>query len=168
MNLLRLIARPMLAAPFVLAGFDAARSPEKHRERAASLYALASKFGAPTPSAANTDLITRATGGAMMAAGAALATGKMARLSAAVLALAEVPLALANNPFWEHSGEAQKQDLLGLASAAGLVGGALIASADRVGKPSLGWRASRKAGEISDAVTAKASELSGAVQARAA
>lgn len=148
-NLLRAIARPLLAAPFILAGLDAATAPEHHRERAAHLYSLAEKAGLKIElSAAAVDTTTQATGLAMTAAGTALALGKLPRFSAATLAVLHVPLALANNPFWTHEGAERHNSLVNLAGAAGLIGGALIASADRVGKPSLGWLASKKADEI--------------------
>ncbi|MBM7825870.1 putative membrane protein YphA (DoxX/SURF4 family) [Arcanobacterium pluranimalium] len=140
MSALRKIARPMLAAPFVLAGLDAAIRPEPHRERAEKLYSLAKQLGFKAPSAELTDALTRGTGIAMTTCGLALARSRAPRICAALLGIMHVPLALANNPFWEHHGEEQRQDLLNLASAAGLIGGALIASSDREGKPSLAWR----------------------------
>ena len=149
MNLLRAIARPLLAAPFILAGLDAATAPEHHRKRAENLYSLAEKAGLKielSPSA--TDSVAQATGVAMTAAGAALAIGKLPRFSAATLAALQLPLALANNPFWTYEGTERRNSLVNLAGAAGLIGGALIASADRVGKPSLGWLASKKAEEM--------------------
>ncbi|MFC5369740.1 DoxX family protein [Arcanobacterium bovis] len=140
MSVLRKIARPMLAAPFVLAGLDAAIRPDTHRERAQKIYNLAQQFGVKAPSAEVTDAVTRGTGIAMVSCGLALARSRAPRISAALLGFMNVPLALANNPFWEHRGEEQRQDFLNLASAAGLIGGALIASSDREGKPSLAWR----------------------------
>ena len=52
-------------------------------------------------------------------------------------------MALANNPVWAGKGKDRQKrlaELTGLLGAAGLVGGALLAAADRDGKPSFSWR----------------------------
>ncbi|WP_124055271.1 DoxX family protein [Arcanobacterium ihumii] len=166
MSVLRTIARPMLAAPFILAGFDAAIQPESHRERARKIYDLVAKFGIQAPTDKVTDMVTRGTGATMIACGLALSHSRLPRLSTGLLGALQVPLALANNPFWEHHGADQRKDFLNLASAAGLIGGALIASTDREGKPSVAWRLNKWTHELSDSagnvaasVESKAKEL---------
>ncbi|MCI7551600.1 MAG: DoxX family protein [Actinomycetaceae bacterium] len=155
MNLLRSIARPLLATPFIVAGVDALRHPEQHRARAREIYSLVERFGVQAPDDETTDLITRGTGGAVALAGAALATSKAPRLASLVLGTAPIPIALANNPFWIHKGPQRRADLVNLASALGLVGGALIAATDRVGKPSVAWRVNTWAGDTRVAASKK-------------
>ena len=136
MNAIRFLARPLVAAPFLASGIDAALFPEAHRERAAKLFAtarlsgFAKKYGVQLElSAHTTDTITRSTGTAMVAAGSLLALGKMPRLCAGILAAVQVPLALSNYPFWEKEGAEKRAALIGLLSAAGLAGGAILAAA---------------------------------------
>lgn len=159
MHLIRTLARPMLAAPFILAGLDAMTHPEAHRARIANLSTLAEKVGIPLPQGKQLDTITRSTGLAMTLAGTTLATSKFPRLSAAALGALQIPVALANNPFWKSQGEKQRQDLLGFVGAAGLIGGAIIAAYDREGRPSIAWRAEKWAGEMQAAVNNQLSEI---------
>lgn len=159
MHLIRAFARPLLAAPFILAGLDAATKPETHRARIANLNSLAEKVGLSLPQGTQLDPLTRSTGIVMTLAGTAFATSKLPRLSAALLGALQIPVALANNPFWQSEGAQRRADLLGLASAAGLVGGAVIAAYDREGRPSVAWRAEKWAGEMQAAVSDKLSEI---------
>ena len=139
MSVLRTVARPLLACPFVLVGIDAFARPAGHRERAQTFAPLAKKAGMEFDET-TADLATRGLGVGFALAGLALATGKCPRVAGGVLAALEVSVALANNPFWRHRGERRRTDLAGLAVSAGLVGGALIAAGDRAGKPSFSWR----------------------------
>ncbi|XCB30709.1 DoxX family protein [Arcanobacterium hippocoleae] len=159
MNLIRSIARPMLAAPFIISGIDAAAHPETHRERIAKLAKIFAKIGVNLPNDERADAVTRATGAAMTLAGAALAASKFPRLSSALLGMLQVPVALANNPFWESRGEQQRKDVIGFAAAAGLIGGAVIAAYDREGRPSAVWRAKNWAGDIQTSVENKLNQI---------
>lgn len=149
MTILNKLARPMLAAPFVVSGLDALLKPKGHREPARKLYSLAERFGLDEklgltePTDTTLDLITRASGAVFVVAGASLARSRAPRSAALALALGQIPVALANNPIWESKGEQRSKDLGGLLASAGLIGGALIASTDRSGKPSVGWRVSK-------------------------
>lgn len=139
MSILRAVARPLLAAPFIAAGADALARPKLHRERAQRLAPVASKFGVELDETTS-DSATRSLGAVLAVAGLALAAGKFPRTAGAVLAAAQVPVALANNPVWAGKGKERLAELTGLLGAAGLVGGALLAAADRDGKPSLSWQ----------------------------
>lgn len=142
MSILRAVARPLLAAPFIASGADALARPKAHRERAQRLDPVASKFGVELDETTS-DSAIRSLGAVFAVAGVALAAGKFPRAAGAVLAAAQVPVALANNPVWSGKGKDRKErlaELTGLLGAAGLVGGALLAAADRDGKPSLSWR----------------------------
>ena len=139
MSILRVLARPLLATPFIVSGVDALVRPASHRERAETLTPLAEKAGYPV-STKQVDLATRAFGLSNILCGAALATGKMPRTSALVLAATQLPVAVANNPVWLHKGAERRKDLAGLTASAGLLGGVLLAAADLAGKPSHSWR----------------------------
>ena len=74
----------------------------------------------------------------------------MPRSTALMLGAMQIPMSLGRNPFWEQSGPARRASLSALVADAGLIGGALIASTDRGGRPSLGWRASPWAKDVSE------------------
>ena len=143
MSILRALARPLLATPFIVSGIDALIRPANHRERAENVAPLLDKAGYPLTEK-QMDHATRALGLTNVLCGAALAVGKFPRFSALVLAATEVPVALANNPVWLHTGPARRKDLLALTEAAGLLGGVLLAASDLAGKPSRSWRRSYK------------------------
>ncbi|VEI13726.1 DoxX family protein [Trueperella bialowiezensis] len=144
------LARPLLAAPFIASGLDAVMNPEEHREAANRAF---DAVGMPLPSKTSIDLVTRATGVAFTVAGLCLARGKMPRTSALALGAMYAPISLARNPFWTQEGRERRDSISALISAAGLIGGAFIASQDRGGKPSLGWRAQQIAKNASEAVS---------------
>lgn len=147
------LARPLLAAPFIASGIDAMMKPKEHREAADRALAVAESLGVARPAQSSVDLLTRATGAVFTVAGLCLARGKLPRSSALILGGMQLPIALARNPFWEQKGQERRNSLTALVSAAGLVGGALIASQDRGGKPSLGWRAQRLAKDARSAAS---------------
>jgi uncharacterized membrane protein YphA (DoxX/SURF4 family) len=144
MTVLRLIARPMLAAAFLADGLDALRHPQAHvasleRVRPA-LKKVTDALGLPDDPA----LLVRASGALTIAASLALAKGKAPRLAAFTLAAVTTPIALAKYPVWAAHGSIQRQEYLeGALRSAALLGGLLIAGADTAGKPSIGWRLSR-------------------------
>lgn len=136
MSIITVLARPLLAVPFITSGVDAIRNTPEHVEAARQLE------GTPVDNLSDGQLAlaTKVLGGVRVAAGAAMAFGKKSRRAALVLALTEVPLAIARNPVHQLEGEERSEALAGLASSLGLVGGAFIAAGDRKGKPSLAWR----------------------------
>lgn len=143
MSILRALARPLLATPFIVSGTDALIRPANHRERAANVTPLLDKAGYPLTEK-QIDRATRVLGLTNVLCGAALAVGKFPRFSALVLAATEAPVALANHPVWLHNGPERRKDLLALTESAGLLGGVLLAAADLAGKPSQSWRRAYK------------------------
>lgn len=145
MNVLRLIARPLLAAPFILDGVSAITRPSEHLEAAKSTEPLLEKAGVQKPSDATWKRITQATGAVTVVAGVAFATGTVDRPAAAVLAAVGAPMAVLNNPVIGAAAKGSRTDNLGpLLTKLGLVGGLLIATTDRKGKPSALWALSNK------------------------
>lgn len=144
MNLLRLVARPLLAAPFLVDGFSALRSPSEHVDRAHAVVPLVKKL----PPGLNIDdedlrVTTRVLGVVMIGAGTAFALGKAPRTSAAILAGLAAPMAFVNAPVWDaESKEERFETMKELNKRLALVGALAIASMDRVGRPSAAWRRS--------------------------
>ncbi len=137
--MIRKIARPMLAAVFLASGLDALRHPGARADMAGSLLErLGPALGLPD----DHELVVRANGAAMLGGGALLATGRMPRLGAAVVATSLVPTTLAAHAFWEQPDPgAQAQQRVQFLKNVGLLGGLLLAVVDTGGKPGLAWRA---------------------------
>jgi uncharacterized membrane protein YphA (DoxX/SURF4 family) len=140
MNLLRLIARPMLAATFVTDGVDSVIRPEAHAERFRKVVPALERAGVPAALYADPKMLARVSGAVTAVSGLMLATGRRPRSAALTLALVNVPLTLVNNPVWAAHGEERKRYLSGLVRGVSLGGGLLVAAADLAGKPSWGWR----------------------------
>lgn len=157
MNLLRLIARPMLAATFVTDGVDAVIRPEAHAEKFRKVVPALEKAGVPPALYADPKMLARVSGAVSAVSGLMLATGRRPRSAALTLALVNVPLTLVNNPAWAARGEERRRYLAGLVRGVSLGGGLLVAAADLAGKPSWGWRianARRHRADVSE-VTAR-------------
>lgn len=153
MSPVRTIARPLLAAPFIIEGIDAAVRPARHVEtitedRSGAISAARSvlqTLGVPASviDAALQDptVLVRVSGGVTALAGIALARGKRARLAGVFLASLAVKTAVARYPVWAAEDAEERAEMISaLLNRAAVVGGLLVAAADRDGKPSLGWR----------------------------
>ncbi len=145
MTLVRLLARPLLAPIFVLGGVDALRNPSP---RAASAQKVAPWLQRVAPQLPDdVETLVRINGGVQLAGGVFLATGRMPRLSAAVLAVTLVPTTLAQHRFWEEQEPAAKANQRRhFIKNLGILGGLLLAAVDTEGEPGLAWR-TRHAGE---------------------
>lgn len=146
MAISRVIARPMLASMFLIGGFSAVKNPDKLAPRAQAvtdrLVPLLQKAVPRLPSDPAT--LVRLNGGVQLVAGAALATGRAPRMSAAALALTLVPTTAAGHRFWEESDPATKsQQRLHFFKNVSMLGGLIIASGDTEGRPGVAWRARR-------------------------
>ncbi|GAA3050689.1 DoxX family protein [Actinokineospora globicatena] len=161
--ILRRLARPMLAAIFISGGINALRAPEAHAEAAKPLLA---KAGGKLPAQVPTDPVTlvRIDGAVKVAAGVALALGKVPRLAALLLSASVVPTTVAAHPFWEEKDPAErKQQLVHFLKNVGLLGGLLLASADTHGKPSVAWRAKRATHDLGDWISDTSGTVGSAV-----
>lgn len=137
----RRLARPLLASMFVTGGLDALRQPGPRVE-------MVRAAGLPTGSARPEDLV-RANAAAQVAGGFLLATNRLPRLSALVLAASLVPTTYVGHPFWtEKDKERKRQQQTHFVKNLGLLGGLLLAVADTGGRESIphaAGRVSRKA-----------------------
>lgn len=148
MTVSRLLARPMLASIFVVGAATALKNPTASAEKAAPVTArlvpLIQKAGVPLPD--DPETLVRLNAGVQIGAGLALATGRLPRLSAAVLAASMVPTTMAGHRFWEAQDPAQRgQQKLHFFKNVSVIGGLIIASGDTEGKPGVAWRARRAA-----------------------
>lgn len=148
MTVSRLIARPMLASVFAVGSINALRNAPALAVKAQpvtdKLVPQLKKAGLPVPEDPTT--LVRLNAGLQLAAGAALATGRAPRLSAAVLAASMVPTTVAGHRFWEFDEEpAKTQQKLHFFKNVSVLGGLLIAAGDTDGRPGVAWRARRVA-----------------------
>jgi putative oxidoreductase len=122
MTITRTAARALLAAPFVVLGYEAAAEPGGRVD-------LARALGVPNPGQA-----VRLNGVAMAVGGVALGTGVMPRAAAAGLAASLVPTTLAGHAFWQHDDPvARKTNRIQFLKNLGLLGG-LVAAATADGR----------------------------------
>jgi putative oxidoreductase len=137
MTLVRRVARPMLAATFVLQGLDQLRHPSSKADKVAPLAEQLAPLGVPN----DPELLVRANGAAMVGGGALLATGRVPRLAALVLAGALVPTTYVGHQFWAESDPAAKSaQRTQFLKNIGLLGGLLLAAVDTEGRPGLAYR----------------------------
>ena len=144
MNLLRVVARPLLAAPFIADGVDALMHPRFHVERAAGVRPLINKATDAVGLEPLTDqqlaVATRVTGAVTVVAGLRFALGRKPRAAALALAAIGAPMALVNAPLPGTTRGLSKEQIkrrrYRTLNKAGLAAGALLASTDRVGQPS--------------------------------
>ncbi len=166
MTVVRRLARPLLAAMFIDGGLDALRHPSTKLAKAEPIvHRLAGPLHLPD----DPELLIRANGAAMVAAGTLFATGRLPRLSALVLAGTILPTTAAGHRFWEESDPVQKRNQrTHFLKNLGLLGGVLLAVVDTEGKPGVGWRARRAAKDAArTARTAKKQTRSTARAAKA-
>nr|WSX47988.1 DoxX family membrane protein [Streptomyces sp. NBC_00974] len=139
MAVLRKLARPLLAAPFVSDGLRTARRPERAAEVAEPVLRAAGKHFPAL--AGDPRQLLRVTGAIQTAAGLLLATGRTPRLAALTLATTLVPTSLTAHAFWTVEDPQQRARLRArFLTDLSVLGGLLIAAADTHGKPSLAYR----------------------------
>ena len=138
MIVVRRIARPMLAAIFVTSGLDALLHPA---ERAKIAAPLVTKLSGPLNLPDDPELMVRANGATMVAAGTMLGLGTFPRVAAMALAGALVPTTYTAHAFWTITDPAVRaQQKVHFLKNVGLLGGVLLAAVDTAGKPGLAYR----------------------------
>ncbi len=147
MTLVRRVARPMLAALFVVQGIDALRHPAPLAERSSPLLdKLVPILGLPDDKV----MLVRANAVAQIAGGTMLASGFLPRVGAGLVAGSLVPTTLAGHAFWKEKDPAKrKAQRIQFLKNMGVLGGVLLAVVDTAGKPGLAWRAQNIAGVAS-------------------
>lgn len=144
--ILRKIARPLLGTAFIASGIDAVRAPSGPANVAEPLL---------QSTAVEPQTVIQAAGVVQIGAGVALAMGRAPRVASTVLVGTLVPTTLFASDFWNESDPARRSmKQSAFVKNIGLLGGALIASADTEGKPSLGWRGRRRLEQADEAIGA--------------
>lgn len=153
MSPLRRLARPLLAAGFVVNGVDALRNPQPH-------VALARSAGLT-----DADRLVRVNGATQVAGGVLLATNRFPRLAALVLVGSLLPTAAVRDAFWSESDDAARQRKKeGLLADLGLLGGLLVATADTGGRESVPHAAARLSRRARRRAAARVARLEKAAQ----
>ncbi|MBK5306392.1 MAG: DoxX family protein [Frankiaceae bacterium] len=128
----RTLARPLLASMFIAGGFDALKNPGHRSE-------LVAKAGLQDP-----EKLVRINAATQLIGGLALATGRLPRLSALVLAGSLVPTTYIGHPFWSEDDKAAKQnERRQFLKNLSMLGGLLLAAADTGGRESIPHAAGR-------------------------
>lgn len=161
MTLLRAVARPMLSTMFIAGGVMALRKPTamaaKAEPVADALHKVAPQIDL---SAAN---LVRANALVHITAGAALATGRVPRTSALVLAATMPATTVAGHPFWNETDPvARRNQLIHFLKNVSMTGGLLLSSLDPdPHKPWLGRRAKNSAIEAKESIAEHIDDLRG-------
>ncbi len=144
MTLVRRFARPCLATMFVTGGFDALRRPEP---KTSAADPIAPRIAARLPYLPeDPETLVRINGAVQVVAGLMLATGRLPRVSSAVLAGSLVPTTLAGHRFWEEADPTRRaQQKAHFLKNVSMLGGLMLAAVDTEGKPGLAWRAQHAA-----------------------
>ena len=152
--LVRRIARPLLAAPFVYGGISTLRKPQ---DRVPGARPVVEKIAEtadkqlPVELPRDVEQWVKADAVIKVAAGSLFALNKFPRLTAVVLSASIVPTTLAGHRFWEHDDPTEQfGQISNFVKNTGLLGGLLLAAVDTEGKPSVGYRTRRAAKRAAD------------------
>jgi|SRR5690625_1155882 len=143
MSIVRLLARPMIGAIYVIQGAKQFRDPAMIAPAAKEFD---DKYGGVVRKATSAlpeshESQARIYAGVHMVAGAGLATGTFPRLSATALAATMIPTTLVGHAFWQEEDEsARQQQKVHFLKNLSITGGLLLAAVDTEGKPGLTWR----------------------------
>ena len=172
--LVRRIARPLLAAPFVYGGISTLRKPQDRVPGAAPVVekiAEAADAQLPVQVPRDVQQWVQADAAIKVAAGSLFALNKFPRLTALVLSASIVPTTLAGHRFWEHEDPTEKfGQISNFLKNTGLLGGLLLAAVDTEGRPSVGYRtrrAARKAAASTEKSFEQASKRAAKAQRKA-
>lgn len=141
MNVLRLVARPLIAVPFIVDGISAVKDPGPHAEQVKKVSPLLEKVGVPPVLTSDARLVSRIVGATTVVAATGLALGKQPRLCASLLAAVAVPIAIVQNPVWTaQTKDERNRYRRGLERYGAALGGLILATTDRLGEPSASWK----------------------------
>ncbi len=125
---------------FVAGGLDSLRRPEP---KVPAADPVAPRIAAKLPYLPeDTETLVKINGAVQVGAGLMLATGRLPRISSALLAGSLVPTTLAGHRFWEeHDPAARAVQKTHFLKNLGMLGGLMLAAVDTEGRPGLAWRA---------------------------
>ena len=97
--------------------------------------------------------LVRINGAVMVVGGVLLGTGRVPRLAAIALGATLIPTTLAAHRFWEIDDPTQRaQQRVHFLKNVSMFGGLILAATDTEGRPSLSWRARKRAQQALDAL----------------
>ncbi len=127
--MIRTAARVLTGSTYAILGLDAARQPGSRVEQAGEVLGWI-RTVVPLPD--DDEMLVRANGMVMVAAGTALAAGVAPRLSALVLAGSLVPTTVAGHAFWKiEDPAARKAQRVQFHKNMAMIGGLLFAVLDK-------------------------------------
>jgi uncharacterized membrane protein YphA (DoxX/SURF4 family) len=129
MQIIRTIARPLVAAPFMVTGLETLRNPAPHADRVAPVLKPLADRVSWLPSK-DPETLVRIQGAVGLGAGALFALGRFQRLTTLMLAAEMVPALLTEHRFWKEDDPDRRavQQAMMLKNA-GLFGALLYAGA---------------------------------------
>ena len=141
----------MLASMFVMGGVSALRNPDQHVKMAGPVTEkLSDAADEATPddtASPDEKQLVQINGAVQVVAGLALATGRLPRLAALLLAGSLGPTTYAGHRFWEETDKTQRANQqIHFFKNVSMLGGLLLASVDTEGKPGVAWRTSHAVG----------------------
>jgi uncharacterized membrane protein YphA (DoxX/SURF4 family) len=129
MQIMRTIARPLVAAPFVVTGLETFRNPGPRAEKLAPVLKPLADRLSWLPSK-DPETLVRIQGALSLGAGTLMALGRFQRLTTLLLAAEMVPALLTEHRFWEEDDPARRATECALMlKNAGLFGALLMAGA---------------------------------------
>lgn len=129
MQIIRTIARPLVAAPFMVTGLETLRNPTPRADQVAPVLKPLADRVSWLP-AKDPETLVRIQAAVSVGAGALFAMGRLQRLTAVLLAVEALPSLLAEHRFWqEDDPDRRASDRARLLKDAGLFGAMLYAAA---------------------------------------
>lgn len=147
MKPVRSLARVLLSGIFVASGARNLRDPGQLVPAAKPLTDRIAPLLEKTSPRLPTDpeALVRTNAAVQLVGGLMMATGRLTRPVALVLAGSLVPATVAGHPFWNHdSPTTRSHHQVQFLKNLGLLGGLLLAAADTGGRPGLRWRAGHR------------------------
>lgn len=142
MALVRRIARPLLAAPFIFEGVRTALRPEREIDVYPEAFEAVDTALTKTSAPGFVDVrsIIRVSGAVAAGAGVLYATNRYPRAAAATLLVTTSVGWAGRKRVWELRGQERVQEIQSILTDAGLLGGVMLAVVDHDGRPSLGYQ----------------------------
>lgn len=159
MSVVRRIARPLLAAPFIVNGVRTVVRPERVVDGLPVAMADLDKQVAKTAIPTDAANVLRISGGVAAVAGAAFALNRAPRVSALALVATSALTLGGRRKIWELEGKERFEELAAVATDLGLIGGVLLAAVDTDGNPSLKWRAGQAVEQVQTYAERKQKDL---------
>lgn len=141
MSLIRRIARPALAAPFIVEGVRTAITPDRAEVAPGTFDQVDGALEkTSTPAFVDTRTLLRVSGAVAATAGVLFAVGKSPRAAATVLLLTTTVGVSGRKKVWELKGTERTEEIQSILKDVALLGAVMIAAVDRDGKPSFAYQ----------------------------